>query len=151
MNCNPSWWVTTKTTPECNPIDALNTLTDCLRQGDPVPEPAASLLLDSLLRYMAGTRFEQALGLQATPNGKRTALQTAALERRDSKIRALADLLPGDCRKHKAEAVKALLDAPRGQSCGIREADLIAEDLRQRYGQDLPTSVRHIQRVLGRQ
>ena len=150
MNCNPTWWTATKAAPERDPLDALNTLADCLRHGSPVPEPAASLLLDGLLRFMAGTRFEQAMGLQSAENGKRTAVQTAAHDWRNRQIRALAGLLQGDSAKAKAEAIAALLSTPRPQSCGIQEADMIVNELhlRRQFSLDMPTSVRQIQRIL---
>lgn len=153
MNCNPSWWTATKPAPERDPLDAINTLADCLRQGAPVPEPAASLLLDGLLRFMAGSRFEQAMGLQSAENGKRTAIQTASQDWRNRQIRALAGLLEGDSAKAKAEAIVAILSAPRPQSCGIPEADLIMNELhlRRQFNLDMPTSVRHIQRILAEQ
>lgn len=149
MNCNPSWWHQA-TDPECSPLEALQALADCLRRGDPVPEPAASLLLDGLLRFMAGTRFELAMGLQSASNGKRTAVQTAAHDWRNQQIRALAGLLEGDSAKAKAEAIAALLSAPRPHPCGIQEADMIVNELhlRRQFNLDMPTSVRQIQRIL---
>lgn len=152
MNCNPSWWHQA-TEPECSPLEALQALADCLRRDDPVPEPAASLLLDGLLRFMAGTRFELAMGLQSAPNGKRTAVQTAAQDWRNRQIRALAGLLASNCTKAKAKTIAALLSAPRPQPCGIQEADLILNELhlRRQFSLDIPTSVRQIQRILAEQ
>lgn len=149
MNCNPSWWVATKTAPERDPLDAINTLADCLRQGAPVPEPAASLLLDGLLRFMAGSRFEQAMGLQAPRSGQRTLVQIAAMDRRNTMIRELADLLPGKT-GDKADAIAALLSDTGRARCGILEADMLAEELRalKRSGLELPTSARQIRRVI---
>lgn len=149
MNCNPSWWTATKPAPERNPLDAINTLADCLRQGEPVPEPAASLLLDGLLRFMAGSRFEQAMGLQAPRSGQRTPVQIAAMERRNAMIRDLAELLPGTT-GDKAAAIAALLSDTGRPRCGILEADRLAEELRvlKQAGHDLPTSARQIRRVI---
>lgn len=151
MNCNPSWWTATKAAPERDPLDAINTLADCLRQGAPVPEPAASLLLDGLLRFMAGTRFEQAMGLKAPRSGQRTPVQIAAMERRNAMIRDLAGLLPGKT-GDKADAIAALLSDTGRARCGILEADMLAEELRalKRSGLELPTSARHIRRVICR-
>ena len=149
MNCNPSWWTATKPAPERDPLDALNTLANCLRQGAPVPEPAASLLLDGLLRFMAGSRFEQAMGLQAPRSGQRTPVQIAAMERRNAMIRDLAELLPGTT-GDKAAAIAALLSDTGRPRCGILEADRLAEELRvlKQAGYDLPTSARQIRRVI---
>lgn len=136
-----------------DPLTAIEQAVECLASGRPVPEPAASLLHAGLLRYMAGTRFEQALGLQAAPNGKPTAVQTAAQDWRNRQIRALAGLLPCSSYKAKAEIIAALLSAPRPQSCGIPEADLIMNELhlRRQFHLDMPTSVRQIQRILSEQ
>ena len=152
MNCNPSWWTATKPAPERDPLDAINTLANCLRQGAPVPEPAASLLLDGLLRFMAGSRFEQAMGLQAPRSGQRTPVQIAAMERRNGMIRDLAELLPGKT-GDKADAIAALLSGTGRARCGILEADMLAEELRalKQAGLELPTSTRHIRRVICRE
>lgn len=133
-----------------DPLAAIEQAIECLASGRPVPEPAASLLHAGLLRFMAGSRFEQAMGLQSTENGKRTAVQTAAQDWRNRQIRALAGLLEGDSAKAKAEAIAALLSAPRPPSCGIQEADLIVNELhlRRQFSLDMPTSVRQIQRIL---
>ena len=149
MNCNPSWWTATKAAPERDPLDALNTLADCLRHGAPVPEPAASLLLDGLLRFMAGTRFELAMGLQAPRSGQRTPVRIAAMERRNAMIRDLAELLPGTT-GDKADAIAALLSGTGRGRCGILEADMLAEELRalKQAGLELPTSNRQIRRVI---
>lgn len=151
MNCNPSWWHAVPSNSECGPLEALQTLVDCLRRGDPVPEPSASLLLDGLLRFMAGSRFEQALGLQATRSGQRTPMQIAAIERRNAMIRELAELLPGKT-GDKADAIAALLSDNGRARCGILEADMLAEELRalKRSGLELPTSARQIRRVICR-
>lgn len=149
MNCNPSWWTATKPAPERDPLDAINTLADCLRQGAPVPEPAASLLLDGLLRFMAGSRFEQAMGLQAPRSGQRTPVQIAAMDRRNAMIRELAELLPGKT-GDKADAIAALLSDTGRTRCGLLEADMLAEELRalKRSGLELPASSRQIRRVI---
>ena len=149
MNCNPSWWTATKPAPERDPLDAINTLANCLRQGAPVPEPAASLLLDGLLRFMAGSRFEQAMGLQAPRSGQRTPVQIAAMERRNGMIRDLAELLPGKT-GDKAAAIAALLSDTGRPRCGILEADMLAEELHalKQAGLELPTSNRQIRRVI---
>ena len=149
MNCNPSWWTATKPAPERDPLDAINTLANCLRQGAPVPEPAASLLLDGLLRFMTGSRFELAMGLQAPRSGQRTPVQIAAMERRNGMIRDLAELLPGKT-GDKADAIAALLSGTGRARCGILEADMLAEELRalKQAGLELPTSARQIRRVI---
>ena len=152
MNCNPSWWTATKPAPERDPLDAINTLANCLRQGAPVPEPAASLLLDGLLRFAAGSRFERAMGLQAPRSGQRTPVQIAAMERRNAMIRDLAELLPGTT-GDKAAAIAALLSDTGRPRCGILEADMLAEELRalKQAGLELPTSTSHIRRVICRE
>ncbi len=150
MNITPSWWhqVPVETAPD--PLEAVQTAIDCLRRGDPVPEPAASLLLDGLLRVMAGSKFEQALGLQATESGKRTSVQIAAMERRNGMIRSLADLLPGNT-GDKANTISELLTTTSRPRCGILEADQLADELRalKLAGIELPTSTRQIRRVIG--
>ncbi len=149
MNFNPSWWHAAPSNSECSPLEALQTLVDCLRRGDPVPEPSASLLLDGLLRFMAGSRFEQAIGLQATRSGQRTPMQIAAMERRNAMICALAEMLPGKT-GDKADAIAALLSGTGRARCGVLEADMLAEELRalQHAGLELPTSSRQIRRVI---
>lgn len=136
-----------------DPLAAIEQAIECLASGRPVPEPAASLLHAGLLRFMAGTRFELAIGLQAMPNGKPTAVQAAAQDWRNRQIRALAGLLEGDSAKAKAETIAALLSAPMPQPCGIQEADLILNELhlRRQFSLDIPTSVRQIQRILAEQ
>lgn len=148
-----AWHPVQSPAPAPDPLAAIEQAIECLRQGAPVPEPAASLLLDGLLRFMAGSRFEQAMGLQSAENGKRTAVQIAAQDWRNRQIRALAGLLEGDSAKAKAEAIAALFSAPRPQSCGIQEADMIVNELylRRQFNLDMPTSVRHIQRILAEQ
>lgn len=149
MNLSAAWWHQVTVDPRPNPLDAVQTAIDCLRRGDPVPEPAASLLLEGLRRFMAGTSFERALGLQATQSGQRTPVQIAAIERRNGMIRSLADLLPGKM-GYKADAIAALLTATSRHRCGILEADQLADELRalKLAGLDLPTSARQIRRVL---
>lgn len=149
MNFNPSWWHQVPVETATDPLEALQTAIDCLRRGDPVPEPAASLLLDGLLRVMAGSKFEKALGLQATRSGQRTPVQIAAMERRNCMIRSLADLLPGKAGE-KADTIAKLLQATSRPRCGILQADQLADELRslKLAGHELPTSTRQIRRVL---
>lgn len=111
------------------------------------------MLHDGLQRFMTGTRFELALGLQGQP-GKPTPVQEAAREWRDTMIRELADQLPGERCRAKAEAVMGMLQAPvqfvePGRY--VSQADAIAYELqtREQYGLDLPTSLRQYQRVIG--
>ena len=148
-NLNPSWWNLATVEPEPDPLEAVRITMDCLRRGDPVPEPVASLLLDGLMRFMAGTSFERALGLQATQSGQRTPVQIAAMERRNGMIRSLADLLPGKI-GDKADTIAELLTATSRSRCGILEADQLADELRvlKLAGLDLPTSSRQIRRVI---
>ena len=149
QNLSDAWWP--KPTAPSSPLASLHTAVDCLQRGVPIPEPAASVLLDGLLRVMAGSKFEQALGLDRGAAGKPSPTQTAAQDWRDSQIKALAELLPGDCCKAKAEACRDLLHAPRQPGRFISEAEAIADELRlrQRYGLDLPQSVRQFQRLIG--
>ena len=66
-------------------------------------------------------------------------------------IRDLAGLLPGKT-GDKADAIAALLSDTGRARCGILEADMLAEELRalKRSGLELPTSARHIRRVICR-
>lgn len=134
-----------------DPLTAIEQAIECLASGRPVPEPAASLLHAGLLRFMAGSRFEQAMGLQAPRSGQRTPVQIAAMERRNAMIRDLAGLLPGKT-GDKADAIAALLSDTGRARCGILEADMLAEELRalKRSGLELPTSARQIRRVICR-
>lgn len=149
MNFNPSWWHQVPFETAHDPLEAVQTAIDSLRCGDPVPEPAASLLLDGLLRFMTGTSFERALGLQASRSGQRTPVQIAAMERRNGMIRSLADLLPGKT-GDKADTIAELLTTTGRPRCGIPEADQLADELRalKLAGLELPTSTRQIRRVL---
>lgn len=133
-----------------DPLAAIEQAIECLAKGQPVPEPAASLLHAGLMRFTQGSSFERAMGLQAAQNGKRTAVQTSSYTKRNGQIRALAGFLEGDCTKAKAKAISALLSAPRPQPCGVQEADMIVNELhlRRQFGLDLPTSTRHIERIL---
>lgn len=132
-----------------DPLAAIEQAIECLASGRPVPEPAAGLLHAALLRFMAGSRFEQAMGLQAPRSGQRTPVQIAAMERRNGMIRDLAELLPGKT-GDKAAAIAALLSDTGRPRCGILEADRLAEELRvlKQAGHDLPTSARQIRRVI---
>lgn len=132
-----------------DPLAAIKQAVECLASGRPVPEPAAGLLHSALLRFMAGTRFELAMGLQAPRSGQRTPVRIAAMERRNAMIRDLAELLPGTT-GDKADAIAALLSGTGRARCGILEADMLAEELRalKQAGLELPTSARHIRRVI---
>ncbi len=149
QNLSDAWWP--KPTAPSSPLASLHTAVDCLQRGVPIPEPAASVLLDGLLRVMAGSKFEQALGLRAAQSGQRTPVQIAAMERRNGLIRSLADLLPGNT-GDKADTIAALLTATTRHRCGILEADQLAAELRslKLAGLELPTSARQIRRVIGR-
>jgi hypothetical protein len=134
-----------------DPLAAIEQAVECLAAGQPIPEPAASLLHEALRRVLAGARFEQAMGLQAPRSGQRTPVQIAAMERRNAMIRDLAELLPGKS-GDKADAIAALLSDNGRARCGILEADMLAEELRalKRSGLELPTSARQIRRVICR-
>ena len=149
-----AWWPS-KTPANTAPPTALECVektVECLRSGASVPEPHASVLLDALLRYMSGSSFERALGIQRSQSGKPTEVQNAALHWRDSRIRELSRLVPGDCCKARAKGVAELLSQQKPQvGRYVQEAELIADELRlrQRYGLELPRSLRQLQRIIG--
>lgn len=131
-----------------DPLAAIEQAVECLASNRPVPEPAASLLHSALLRFMAGTRLEQALGLCGMP-GKPAPVQSYSIRLRDEKIRTMADLLSG-CRHDKALLILELLHTDKKLTDSKCSIDLLVEDLKQRaiHGLPIPRSSRHVERIL---
>ncbi len=144
-----AWWHQPQAEPTA--LDLLRQAAQAMDAGEPVPMPAARVLVKALQGYLAGTETDitRALGLRPRKGG--AAEQPTRLERtrnRNELIgRMFAQLDGGDLAR--ADRVARLLTEPN-LSTEITEADLFAcmAELHQQHGTELPTSGRHILRIV---
>jgi len=146
---NPSWWHQPQTEPTA--LELLRQAAQAMDAGEPVPMPAARVLVKALQGYLAGTQTDitRALGLRPRKGG--AAEQPARLERtknRDQLIVRLFSALDG-ADTARADRVARLLNQEPSLSSEISEEELTEAmaELHQLHGTALPTSGRQILRI----
>jgi hypothetical protein len=146
-----AWWHQPTQTPQQSPLELLREAAQAMEAGEPVPMPAARVLVKALRQYLAGTETDitRALGLRPRKGGAAelpTRLERTK-NRNDLICRMFNTLDGGDVAR--AEHVARMLTEPHQRS-EINEADLFAcmEQLHQQYGGELPSSGRHILRIV---
>lgn len=151
MPCATAWWHQAQPQHKPNTLDQLRDAARALEAGQPVPLHAARLLVKALRGYLAGTETDitRALGLRPRRGGAaEVPTRLERTQRRNELIgRVFHALDGGDV--DRAERVARMLTEPEHRS-EINEADLFAcmEQLHQQYGGELPTSGRHILRIV---
>jgi hypothetical protein len=146
-----AWWHQAQPQTQPSTLDQLREAARALEAGEPVPRPAARLLVKALQGYLNGTETDitRALGLRPRKGGAaELPTRLERTQRRNELIgRMFHTLEGGDV--DRAERVARMLTEPK-QCSKINEADLFAcmEQLYQQYGGELPTSGRHILRIV---
>lgn len=146
-----AWWHQVQPQAKPSTLDHLREAARALEAGEPVPRPAARVLIVALRGYLDGseTDITRALGLRPRKGG--AAELPTRLERTKSRneliCRMFNTLDGGDVAR--AEKVARMLTEPHQRS-EINEADLFAcmEQLHKQHGGELPSSGRHILRIV---
>lgn len=146
-----AWWHQVQPQAQPSTLDHLREAARALEAGEPVPRPAARVLIVALRGYLDGTQTDitRALGLRPRKGGAaELPTRLERTQRRNELIGRMFHALDGGD-VDRAERVARLLTEPQQRS-EINEADLFAcmEQLHQQHGAELPTSGRHILRIV---
>lgn len=134
-------------------IAEIRAAAEALRSGRAVPSGVAVPLANCLEALLRGSEADLAKQLDIRPRrGGR--YETAAVltkhQARDASIQQLAAAIPathpaGRDKKERADAVVAIL---RGEAAPPESAADVLRELRERHGENLPTSARQVVRIL---
>ena len=144
-----AWWH--QPPPVATPLQALRLMLDAIEQGQPIPAIAAVVVVPALKAYLDGhtTDLTGALGLRPRRGGRNeTPLAIERKQSRNSGILWLYEKQDG-CKTEKAEKVATLLRTPP-DAMRVTEEEVFAYllNLHREHGGSLPTSMRHVLRIV---
>lgn len=144
---NPVWW---QTPQAMQPLDALRLTAGHLEAGTVVPAAAAKIVARAFRMYLAGQHdLTKNFGLRARRGGKyETPIAIESMTRRNQYIKAIFEAQEGgEC--ERAEKVADLIRNPP-KDAGLNEAHVMGflMNLLEEFGGGVPTSMRHIKRIV---